>query len=181
MLKLFQSLLSKIEELNLFKSVYVFNDHIDRLRLGYVKYLTPACFVEIEQRKVINLGNKLIGMDLNIKFHIVTFQINEFGEYDETFDPYYVRDIMYNKFYSDGLYNCSEVNYVADIREWKHDNIYHYVMTLKTHYIDNVAYEDPYYNDWQLLDWNESEDVWDDTEFEWDKMKLLDNKIQITI
>ena len=69
-------MLNKINALNLFKTVNIYNKQVDRARAGLINFDSPACFIEIKQRNILNLTRKVNSSDLTIRFHIVLFELD---------------------------------------------------------------------------------------------------------
>jgi len=179
MKQVFIDLLNKLKELNRFQVIFVYNKQIDRARAGIIKFNTPACFVQIIQGKINNLGSKLQGSDLDIRFHIVDGQIDAAdGTYDQNLEVFDLRNQIRKTFIGYQPTGCGPISTDDEMQEYNHTILYHMVLKYKCHFIDNSAYDEiilePYY-----IIWNINDLEYDITDGIWDKLIMPSLELQL--
>lgn len=169
MKQIFLDILNKLKSLNSFNYIYIYNNHVDRARLGLTTFDTPACFVEIVQQAVTPLGSKMVGSDLSIRFHIVLMELDGLnGSTDQNLNILTYRNIIRKNFVQFKPTNCGLMSSDGEIQDYKHDNLYHYVQKFVCHYIDVSAFSEnilePYWIIWDQngLNWSSILANWDD-------------------
>lgn len=179
MRELIEAILKRLDSLTYFRNKFVWNNHVDRARAGFLKYNTPAIYLEIQNKKTLNLGGKLNGIDLSIRFHIVLMELDDMiGSYDYNFQIMNIRDDVNKLINSWTPVNCSAFSLDGDGLDFKHDNIYHHVMKFKTHWIDNAAYDYLMELDQHYVIWDE-DFGWDNVSVNWDNFEIPNLEVQI--
>lgn len=136
----------------IFKNRTIFNNQIDKIKDGkYNSTLFPACFVELKYLNMISLQDNIDGFDIEVIFHIVMFNLNNFYNNSSIGDMMlliydYVDYIQraFVEFWPNP--NSGPMNWHGD-KEHMHyiktGNLYEYEVSYLTHYIDLSAYQ-PY-------------------------------------
>lgn len=99
---------------------------------------TPAIFIEFD------LGTATIGMqgvtfypDTLLSFHLVETLLNAGDTMEQNLPIFDTRDLIKKTFNGAQISFCSSMMCVSDKQDFKHDNVYKYVITFKTQFIDN--------------------------------------------
>lgn len=171
MKKVYADLLNLMISLNLFQTIAIYNNHIDRARLGKIVYGTPACFVEIQNNDSLNLGRKINSSTLSIRIHIVNIQLDDgYGNMDMDLTIFKLRDIIDSNIISFMPSNCGAISYEKESQEYKHGNLYHYISFYQCNWIDTSAFVqyvfEPYLYVWNLTDieWQECNALWNNAQ-----------------
>ena len=181
---IFQDVLTELKNMNAFKWILIFNNQIDRARLGLINFNCPACFVEIQHENIVNLQSGITGMDLKVRFHVVYLQLDGMkNTMDQNFDVFALRDMIRKKFVNYFPKGCGPLQADGEDQDYKHNNLYHYIINFKCHWIDTSAYTMPQilsgyivWNNQPSPIWNECLDLWN--EAYWGAYSLSDHIIQ---
>lgn len=125
--------------------IRVWNNQYDRINSGMAEDQSPGTniYIEINNSNTNNLLLQMNGIDLNIKFHILHWEINNYGSYDEDLTVFRYRDLLHQNIMGWTPIQCSALNYLRERQHYDHMNLYHYTIEYKTHYVDVTAYKDP--------------------------------------
>ena len=169
-----------------FKQIRVYNGQINSsLNRGIYLYekATPALFLEINEQNSILLGKQITASDLIIKFHIVITQLDSAtGTLDQNIDIFFYRNYIKRIFSKFKLTKGGTFIWGDDDESYIHDNLYHYILTYKCHYIDFLGETNyfpyvPGQNEWTL--WNYENILWDDETNNWDGIIHIGGDLQI--
>lgn len=131
---------------NIFINRAVWNDQVNRMLSGKGElYDTPSVFVEMQfKNKEINLGQKLNAFDIDLIFHIVMMELDT-GDYnyDQNVNIFTYRDFIHKSFMLFFPANCGPTKYIGEKQNYNHGNLYEYLITYRTHFIDTTSYDEP--------------------------------------
>jgi hypothetical protein len=147
---IYQHIFNKINTLvdsnnrKIFKNTYVFNDQVKRLIKSLISYNYPSIFVELKQLKETPLQEKVSRMDMICKLHILTEELDAGnGTLDQNLNVFSLRDLINSTFTLFQPPQCGQWLYESEKQDYVHTNVYHYEISYKFHYIDQVAYNLP--------------------------------------
>lgn len=174
MKEIFENLLFKLKELNVFKTIYIFNNHIDKIRTGKINFLCPGIFVEIQQQlnTVLTLQQGVSSWDIKIRFHICDFQLDGLNNtFNQNLTVFNYRNLIRKTFVQYFPPRCSGMMADGEDQDYKHNNIYHYIQNFKTNYTDITAYQkaQPVYILKGYVYWDVNELIWDECLLLWDE------------
>lgn len=134
----------QLNNLPAFNWVNVWNDSYNRIMEGkQYEHNFPACYIEVKFGKVFNLGGKLNGIDIEIKFHILHWELDAIGgSMDQNLNVFTYRDLVHRTFQSYTPVQCSAMRYKEEMPHYGHRDLYHHQLVYGTHYIDQTAYGD---------------------------------------
>lgn len=157
MRQVYEDILLRLKTLGCFKTIKIFNNQVDRMVMGNLNYESPACFVEIINERTTNIGQRLSGIDLVIKFHIVLVELNsQVAGFDQTITAFKLRNQVTKNFTMFFPTRCGAMAPYGDLQDYRHGNVYQYVRQFRTHWIDNSAFSEevllPHYVVWDGVD-----------------------------
>lgn len=126
---LIEHLISKVQELNIFNHVNVWNNQLDEDEQAFT---LPACFIEIENNlnpQQLTTGGQIL--DIIVNFHV----INEYYQ-SNNIDIYNLKNNIYQKFQ---LYKppfCAIMTRTEEIQVENHDQIQEYQIKFSTNIVD---------------------------------------------
>lgn len=106
----------------------------------------PAAFVEfISPVAYEQLGVGVVNAELGINIHIIAEQFDSGdGFYDQNLTIFDIRDAVLHSVRGSQLTGCSSLMFVGENQDYDHDNLYHYIISFVTNYIDsNFSEYDP--------------------------------------
>lgn len=117
----------------------VWNNQVDFIRGGQLEvFQTPACFLELIMQDGGNMGQNYNGNDVIIRWHLVQYNYNTEGSFEQNLLIFDLRDLVvacFNRFKTDHLSPLQKVN---ENQDSSHDNIYHYTIDFSTHFVDSL-------------------------------------------
>ena len=139
----------------IFKNCGLWNDQLNLMNNGKgLSIQTPACYIEIEDINQERLGRGITFQNININFHILHTQLNgtntQLGgtELIDTMDMdlevFDIRSSVRKNMSGYNPSNCSSLLFSKEKQDSKHNNIYHFITTFRSKYMDTSA--DPYSN-----------------------------------
>lgn len=164
-----QSILDRLKELNIFKYIAIYNNQIDRIRASQINFNSPSCYIEVKHSNTLNLGNKLNANDLNIRIHIAHLEYDAVtGRLDENINIFSIRDSIKKQLIKWNPINCGPLSTTPEMQEYKHGNIYHYIIKFNGHWVDSSAFSEKILERFYII-WSQNEITWDKANFTWDK------------
>jgi hypothetical protein len=115
----------------------------DQVKYWFTGVLTntqiPAIFVEFKSEDIIILGQGIESFDpLDIKIHIIDNMLDAGdGTQDQNLQIFDFKQQVYAVLKDFQPTNCVKLFRVSEKQDYDHDNLYHYVQTYRTCYIDN--------------------------------------------
>lgn len=130
----------------LFNTVAVWNDQLKRAMDGSgYSYLHPAFFVEVQEVGSEALGLGTVNQDLQIILHILHEELDAMdGSLDQNLNVFDWRSYVRRSFIGLDVPNMNTLMYHKEYEDYKHNNIYHFRVVLKTKYWDRMG--NPYVN-----------------------------------
>lgn len=166
MVEVFESLINRAPA-GVFSNVEIYNSQIDRVRLGKIAINYPSLYIEIKNQNTINLGRNINRMDLSIRFHIVMVQLDAGdGSMDQNLAIFYLRDLINKTYVNFTPTNCSIISDLIEYQDYKHTNLYHYIISMKCHWTDLSAFQE-YFMGKKYLVWNLADIKYNITEVQW--------------
>ena len=122
----------------LWQTVAVWNDHLNRAMKGDgYSFLFPAAFVEIQDFAEEVWGLGVSTQDINITIHICHRQEDAGdGTLDQNLDVFDYRTYVRKQFTNLDISNCGTLMFSKEKEDFKHRNVYHFLETFKTKYVD---------------------------------------------
>lgn len=177
----------EIEETNyVFRTVKIYNSHIERIIRGQMsKPSGPTCFVEIEEENVKQLGKQITASDLTIKFHILQTELDSSdGQLDQNLSIFSLRDTVKRWFSGFKLSKGGRFLWNNEDEEYRHINIYHYILSFRTYFIDLVSEIKWYpYNEGieELTYWGYDDNGWTDETDNWENATHISGELKLNI
>lgn len=167
MKEVFLSLINQAPQ-GVFSNVEIYNSQIDRVRLGKIAINYPSLYIEIKNQNPINLGRRLNRMDLAIRFHIVMVELDAGnGSMDQNLSVFKLRDLVNTTYVNFTPTDCSTISNLVEYQDYKHTNLYHYIISMKCHWTDFSAFEEFFMGENYLV-WNTAEIYWDNCNVLWE-------------
>lgn len=138
---LIQDLKTKLQGLNIFNWVAVWNNQFQRL-LEDTSYAinNPSAYIEIVTADFHQLGEGRQGIDIVMNIHIISMELDEGnGDIDSHISIYGLRDTVVKSF---AIYEAHMGGFMiktTETQDYNHTNLYHYIIQYKMHYIDDTA------------------------------------------
>lgn len=129
-----------------FKYYNVWDNQIEKMisSKGY-SFNTPAVFFEIIFEDVNVIGQGYSKNNIKIYFHIVNSVLNtnpvESNAMERNLQIITPRDLIKNKFNLNKNLSCNTLMVCGEKLDYKHDNLYHYIIEFKSSFIDSVGSE----------------------------------------
>lgn len=134
---------AKLATLGTIMHIAVWNDQVALIQQQKgASHDYPAVFIEmVNDNPPHSVGNGVqLYEPLDIKLHIVYEQLDsQLGTLDENLDVFDFKDTVYKlmqKFEPDG---ASSFNRVAETQDYTHTNVYHFIQTFRTTWIDRTT------------------------------------------
>lgn len=131
---------SRVVAMQQFNYVRIWNNQLQQVRDGKLElFQYPACFIEVIPPAEYNpLGGGYSQGDLTVKFHIVHEEYDTMdGNMEENVNVFAFRDAIIAKFTNFQPVFCSSMMKSAEIQDYEHDNLYHYMVDFRTAFIDD--------------------------------------------
>ncbi len=165
--EIFLNLLAKLQSLNIFKTIEIWNSQVERARTGKGQdFLTPAVYIEFKVvgDECLSLGFE--GIEMDIRFHIVDIEYDAgYSNYDQNLQIFSYRDLLNKTFVDYAPLFCSPFLQKKEIQSYKHNNMYHYVSIYKTYFVDKSGHKKV-----DIL--KPTEVIWNTAQFKWDECML---------
>jgi len=120
--------------------IAVWNNQVEQLSKGTsYNFQMPAIFIEFVTNEVIVLGSGVESFDpLDIKIHIVDDMIDAGdGTQDQNLRIFEFKHQVYTLLKQFKPSHCVPLFRVNEKQDYDHNNLYHYIQTYRTNYIDN--------------------------------------------
>ncbi|MBC7383023.1 MAG: hypothetical protein H7296_08520 [Bacteroidia bacterium] len=125
--------------------VTVWNEQFRYLEEGKgYSFTMPCAFVEIQTEELQDVGGRYQGSDINVIIHIGQNVLNV-GLLDENLTIFNLRDNVVKDFAKFKPATSSMMVKTAENQDFDHNNVYHYKIEYKTHWIDNTQVPTEYY------------------------------------
>lgn len=148
MRSLYEDIITKLKELNELLYVDVWNGQLDQLGddngSPTYTFMFPCAFVEIEnEQPSLHLGDGVQLFDpLLIKIHIGHEKLNDInGAIDQNLDVFDLKQSIYLKLNKYEPTNAVTMIRTSETQQYDHTNVYHFIQTYTTNYIDASAQE----------------------------------------
>lgn len=132
--------IGRIKDLPIFKYFNIWNSLIDGYILGDVySFNCPAIFLEIQLGKPTNLGRGYTSYpECILRFHIISNLLDSGnGNMEQNEEVFDLRDLIVELFNGSGkISRCSSLMIEEDVMDYQHKNIYKYIVSFKTNFID---------------------------------------------
>jgi hypothetical protein len=133
---------AKLSEITNFLHVNTWNNQFAYLdEGGNYAFAFPCAFIEIVAPEIWQqlLGGYKQG-DVDIKIHIgQVLYDDQQGNFEQNLDIYTLRDLVHAKFSLWKPATGGPVTLVDEAQDYDHTNVYHYVITLRTGFIDDTG------------------------------------------
>ncbi len=148
MRSLYEDIINKLKELNELLHVDVWNGQLDQLGddngAPTYTFRFPCAFVEIENdQPSLQLGDGVQLFDpLLVKIHIGHEKLNDInGAIDQNLEVFDLKQTVYLKLNKYEPTNAVTMIRTAETQQYDHTNVYHFIQTYTTNYIDASAQE----------------------------------------
>jgi hypothetical protein len=136
-----KDVIGKLQSTGQFNFIAVWNNQLERLKNSEnYSIMAPAAFVELISDDEQQLGNSYQGYDVDLNIHIISEELDAGdGNIDNFFSIYGLRDIVVKSL---SLYEVNMGGFMVKVGEtpdYDHDNLYHYIIRYRFHYIDDTA------------------------------------------
>jgi hypothetical protein len=131
---------AKVEAMGLFQFVHIWNNQLQQLEDGTTySFPFPCCFIEIIPPTEYNpLGGGYSQGNLVVKFHIGHEEYDTMdGNMEENVNVLSFRDSIIATFTNYQPVACSSMMKSAEVQDYVHTNIYHYMVDFRTAFIDD--------------------------------------------
>lgn len=122
------------------KHIAVYNDQLGLVdNRTSVSYPYPAVFIEmVTDIPARSVGNGVqLYEPLDIRIHIVHEQLDsQLGTLDENLDVLDLKDLVYQNLQMFEPNGASTFFRISEVQDYEHSNIYHYIQTYRTTYLD---------------------------------------------
>lgn len=127
---------NRLNEIESVKYVQIFNNQIDRLESGdSISFALPAVFIEVTPQSIEQAGRYDEVYNLQVNIHILHEFYNG-SNFDENLDVFDVKQEVYKSlknFQGTGGSSWTRVN---EIQDFDHNQLYHFIQTYQTTYVD---------------------------------------------
>lgn len=164
----------QIDGENAFNTVKIYNNQVKKQLAGLDTFNYPACFIELKYLTGGNLGYGYTSNDIEIIFHIHTWELDSADGYNDKFlYPFKLRDNIKKTFTNYNPTNGSAMLWNGDRQDFNHDSIYSFNCRFKSHFIDTVGtFEDYEYefapSTYIYLNWEDVNINWEDVGMLWE-------------
>lgn len=139
---LYGDLLAKVKQLTAFKFVQIWNNQLQQLADGSTySFPMPCAFIEIlTPTNYLPLGGGYSVSDLVIRIHIGHEEYDAGnGNFEQNTNVFTLRDAIIGHLNNYQPVACSSLMKGAELQDFEHTNIYHYIVEFKTAFIDSVG------------------------------------------
>jgi len=134
-----------------YKNIY--DNQTDEMIIGSsYSFLTPAVFIEFDLGQAVQgNGGFTFYPDTLLSFHIVDTLLNDGDNMEQNLGIFDLRDSIKKKFTGSKVSFCSAMMCVSDKKDFKHNNVYKYIVSFKTQFIDNSGSDIDKGEQWLIL------------------------------
>ena len=133
---------------NAFRHFHVWNEDVDDLKNGKeVLWLRPACLMEVIVEDIEQMGNGNQRLNLIVNLHIIHELLHAGSEFEQNYEVFDLADATYfamQQWKATANMPLSEFIRIGEKQDFHHDNLYHFIQTYKSTYID-LALDSPVY------------------------------------
>lgn len=171
--EVYNQILSNVDTTT-FNTIAIYAEQPRRMMRGNgYSFLTPACFVEINESNYETVGDGITTSDCDIKFHIIMEQLDgNNGTLDQNLDIFTLRNNIKSAFSLFKLNQGGFFQWKDEDEDYCHSNIYHYILSYKAFNVDFEGQTPYYYFEPYLIVWNTSNINWDLSTMTWDQLFL---------
>lgn len=140
-----QSVLTKLKEIQDFKTVRIWNNHVKYEHAGQsYDFPKPALFLEVVNSPVYEqLGRYFQDADLGWKVHIVHEHYDaQDGNFEQDLEVFDLRDSVVGSLSGFMPIACGPLTKKGEGQDYEHDNIYHYTIDFVSNFIDSSGSPD---------------------------------------
>jgi hypothetical protein len=142
---LINQILNELKALNTFQFVTIWNNQFNFMEDGASYSIPfPNAFVEVNTDNTEDISMNYQASDIEIKIHIGQDFYNG-SNIDENFSIFDLRDLIVAKLSSFKTTTSGIFRKINETQDFEHSNVYHYVITFKTHWVDSTAVSQQYY------------------------------------
>lgn len=143
-------ILNKLSELQVYNGsgsyvqpyIRVWNNQLEYMRNGGMEmFPLPAIFVELQPFTLDNMGGQgMRGVDVTFTIHILHEFYNALdGTFAQDLDVFTLRDRITQKLSFFEAEASGPLQCISERPDYDHDNIYHYTMDFKCHFVDSIG------------------------------------------
>ncbi len=125
---------------NPFKYWNIFDDQINEMISGKTySYNTPSCFIEFQPGEVKNIGANITEYRDSIwRVHLINMVLDgQNNTMEQNLSIFDVRDFVKSVMLNANISFCSKLQQSEDRLDYKHGNIYKYILGFKSNFLDN--------------------------------------------
>ena len=129
----------------LFKRIDIWNNQLEYEKNDNSGYTvpSPAIFLEMRQLSSKQLGEGINMMDYEVVFHIIDTQLNNGSKLDRNTKVFGLRNLVKQKFQLYQPKQMGKLFFIKDGQDFKHNNLYHFVLTFKGAVLDSWGNNKP--------------------------------------
>jgi len=141
----FQDLLTKIETVDSFQYVRVFNNQFAQMEAGTVEsFPMPFALVEIiipQNYDQLAIGYTISDLIIRVHIGMVEYDSGD-GTFEQNLNIFALRDSIIGLFQYYEPVGCSGMMKIAEQQDYEHTNVYHYTVDFKCSFVDSAGRTD---------------------------------------
>jgi len=136
-------IITKLKTSSDLQYVSVWNNQMEYIENGGdYSFPLPSGFIELITDNLQDIGGGYQGSDLTANIHILHNNLTNPDDIGLNSDIFDLKNNIIKLFFKFQPTQSSIFIRVSEQQDFNHDNVYHYIITYKLHYIDNITVSD---------------------------------------